>query len=54
MAINADAEPNPSSTTISGPRQQADASPPAKTAPNNESLPPVVEGVSFILVFQGL
>lgn len=33
MAIKAEAEPNPSMTTINGPMQQADASPPAMIAP---------------------
>ncbi len=33
MAMKADAEPSPSSTTIRGPIQQADAKPPAMTAP---------------------
>jgi len=35
MATKADAEPSPNRTTINGPIQQADASPPASTAPTN-------------------
>jgi len=33
MATKTDAEPKPSNTTIKGPIQQADAKPPAITAP---------------------
>jgi len=33
IAIKAEADPNPSITTINGPIQQADAKPPAKIAP---------------------
>jgi len=35
MAIKAEAEPNPSITTINGPMQQADARNPAIIAPTN-------------------
>jgi len=38
MAMKAEADPSPSSTTIKGPIQQADASPPAMTAPINGAL----------------
>jgi len=38
IATKAEAEPRPSSTTINGPIQQADASPPVMTAPINGAL----------------
>lgn len=37
-ATNIEAEPNPNNTNSSGPRQQADASPPATTAPQSGVL----------------
>jgi len=38
IATKAEAEPKPSNTTMSGPIQHADASPPAMTAPINGAL----------------
>ena len=38
MAMKTDAEPSPSSTIIKGPIQQADAKPPAMTAPIRGAL----------------
>ena len=38
MATKAEAEPRPSSTTTKGPMQQADARPPARTAPISGAL----------------
>jgi hypothetical protein len=48
------AEPKPSNRTANGPRQHAEANPPAMTAPNNESLPLVVEDELLISLFQRL
>jgi len=45
MAMKADAEPSPSSTTIKGPMQHADAKPPAITAPTRGALSFGVTGV---------
>jgi len=49
MVTKTDAEPSPSSTTIKGPIQQADAKPPATTAPTNVRRSFLLRVVVFIV-----
>jgi len=49
MATKTDAEPSPNRTTIKGPMQQADAKPPASTAPSNGRRSVLLRFVVFIV-----
>ncbi len=49
MATKTEAEPSPNRTTIKGPMQQADAKPPASTAPTNGRRSVLLLFVVFIV-----